>query len=68
MQVDVQERSNKNIYKNRNLKQRPCLSNKNLQNFEKVFQMHVEETKNKNFYYYWVPSKPPTITVKVCED
>ena len=21
-----------------------------------------------NIYYYWVPSKPPTITVKMCED
>ena len=48
-----------------------CLASKcykNLQHFEKVIQMHVEDTKNKNFYYYWVPSKPPTITVRVCED
>ena len=21
-----------------------------------------------NIYYYWVPSKPPTITAKLCEE
>ena len=39
-----------------------CLASKcykNLQHFEKVIQMHVEDTKNKNFYYYWRPRNRP---------
>ena len=58
----------KNIYKKQKLL--PCTTRryKNLQNFKKVMQMHVDDTKNKNLYYYWVPSKPPTITVRACED
>ena len=39
-------------------------ANKNLQN-SKNRQLEMPPKTNN---YYWVPSKPPTITVRLCED
>ena len=39
-------------------------ANKNLQN-SKNRQLEMPPKTN---IYYWVPSKPPTITVRLCED